>query len=146
MFGNFFFWLLGILLGFFCRCVLSFFPFCFFAWNRNNDVNELVTSWDFTMLQLSTKKKVAMQNGRLKFINAANIVCKILQIPCNMKGPIFHMAKCQTNSVVCFFVFCLWLFPQCSFFFVLQSSAGFLASPTATTTATVTTIETTTKN
>jgi hypothetical protein len=26
-----------------------------------------------------------MQNGRLKFKNAANIVCKILQIPCNMK-------------------------------------------------------------
>jgi len=43
--------------------------------------------------------------------HAANIICKILQIPCNMKGSIFHMANTHTNSVVCFFcLFGVWLY------------------------------------
>ena len=30
---------------------------------------------------------------RLKFKNAAHIICKILQVPCNMKGSIFRMSQ-----------------------------------------------------
>jgi hypothetical protein len=34
-----------------------------------------------------------MQKGRLKFKNAANITCKILQICCHLKGSIFQRSQ-----------------------------------------------------
>ena len=45
------------------------------------------------MLQKLSKTEGRHANRRLKFINAANIMCKILQIPCNMKGFLFQMLQ-----------------------------------------------------
>ena len=55
-------------------------------------MNWLISS-GFKMLQALTNMEVAMQNGRLKFKNAASITCKFVQIPCDMKGSIIHMSQ-----------------------------------------------------
>jgi hypothetical protein len=73
------------------------------------------------MLQLKESRHA---KWKVEVQNAANIICKILQIPCNMKGSIFHMANTHTNSVVCFFCLFGFIVRQFSFFLVLQSSTG----------------------
>ena len=98
------------------------------------------------MLQIWTKMEVAMQNGRLKFKNAAKFICKILQIPCNVRGSIFQMSQmlCKIRGSISTMqvdVAECWQYGKHhanSVFFLLGFAkfTGFVASPTATTTAT----------
>ena len=46
---------------------------------------------------ISQKWIVATQKGSLKFKDAAHIMFRILQIPCNMKGPIFKCRRCHAK-------------------------------------------------
>ena len=69
------------------RCfysIVACFRFCPFWFlcvgvNKDHDVHELVNKLRFH------NASIIQQNGRLKFKNAAHIICKILQIPCAMQ-------------------------------------------------------------
>ena len=63
-------------------------------WCKDHDVNELVNKLRFHKASnINQKRTVAMQNERLIFKYAASITCKILHIPCNMKGSIFQRSQ-----------------------------------------------------
>ena len=85
-------------------------------WCKDHDVNELVNKLRFHNASNITVTKMESRHAKWKVEvqNAANIICNILQISCNMKGSIFQMSQmsCKMrgsistmHSVVCFAAF-----------------------------------------